>query len=169
MTLSANIGLGNGLLPNNAYSEKTSSKLLLPEDNEILFLQSAPTWTNQLQNVGMKFLIHSQTVQPLKFWNGQVILLHTLLGTWLLIQHSRLLPICDAFFYSTWPPSFSSHIKKEVFLIGEESDDGHRIKRALYIGIKRLSNRGGERRWPQNKTALYIGIKRLCYPAWDWG
>ena len=36
-------------------------------------------------------------------------------------------------FYSTWPPSFSSHIKK-----GEESDDGHRIKRALYIGIKRL-------------------------------
>ena len=34
-------------------------------------------------------------------------------------------------FYSTWPPSFSSHIKKEV-----------------------LSNRGGERRWPQNKTGV---------------
>ena len=39
-------------------------------------------------------------------------------------------------FYSTWPPSFSSHIKK--FLIGEESDGGHWIKRALYICIKRL-------------------------------
>ena len=35
-------------------------------------------------------------------------------------------------FYSTWPPSFSFHIKKV------ESDGGHRIKRALYIGIKRL-------------------------------
>ena len=35
--------------------------------------------------------------------------------------------------YSTWPSSFSSHI-----LIGEESDGGHKIKRALYIGIKRL-------------------------------
>ena len=34
-------------------------------------------------------------------------------------------------FYSTWPPSFSSHIKKEL-----------------------LSNRGGERRWPQNKTGV---------------
>ena len=34
-------------------------------------------------------------------------------------------------FYSTWPPSLSSHIKKEV-----------------------LSNRGGERRWPQNKTGV---------------
>ena len=29
-------------------------------------------------------------------------------------RHSRLIPICNAFFYSTWPPSFSSHIKKEV-------------------------------------------------------
>ena len=37
-----------------------------------------------------------------------------------------------ALVYSTWPPSLSSHI-----LIGVESD-GHRIKRALYIGIKRL-------------------------------
>ena len=43
--------------------------------------------------------------------------------------YSRLLPICDAFFYSTWP-SFSTHIKKEV-----------------------LSNRR-ERRWPQNKTGV---------------
>ena len=50
--------------------------------------------------------------------------------------HSRLLSICDAFFYSTWPPSFSSRI---------------------------LSNRGGERRWPQNKTGVVqLGIKRLC-------
>ena len=32
-------------------------------------------------------------------------------------------------FYSTWPPSFSSYIKK-------------------------LSNRGGERRWPRNKTGV---------------
>ena len=55
--------------------------------------------------------------------------------------HRRSLPILTQslvtdmrrLFYSTWPPSFSSHIKK-----GEESDDGHRIKRALYVGIKRL-------------------------------
>ena len=37
-------------------------------------------------------------------------------------------------FYSMWPPSFSFYI----FLIGKESGGGHRIKRALYIGIKRL-------------------------------
>ena len=36
-------------------------------------------------------------------------------------------------FYSTWPPSFSSYIKK-----GEESDHGYRIKQTLYICIKRL-------------------------------
>ena len=63
-------------------------------------------------------------------------------------------------FYSTWPPSFSSHIKKEVFLIGEESDDGHIIKRALYIGIKRL--------WPQciklGGLSRQLGITR-CH-AW---
>ena len=29
-------------------------------------------------------------------------------------------------------------LRKKFFLIGEESDDCHRIKRALYIGIKRL-------------------------------
>ena len=29
-------------------------------------------------------------------------------------------------------------LRKKFFLIGEESDGGHRIKRALYIGIKRL-------------------------------
>ena len=34
-------------------------------------------------------------------------------------------------FYSTWPPSFSSHIKKEL-----------------------LSKRGGKRRWPQTKTGV---------------
>ena len=48
-------------------------------------------------------------------------------------QHNRLIPICNTFFYSTWPSSFSSHIKKR-----EESDGGHRIKWSLYIGIKRL-------------------------------
>ena len=37
--------------------------------------------------------------------------------------HSRLIPICNAFFYSTWPSSFSSQ-------------------------------RGGERRWPQNKSGV---------------
>ena len=35
-------------------------------------------------------------------------------GISLVSSHSRLLPICDAFFYSAWPPSFPSHIKKEV-------------------------------------------------------
>ena len=29
-------------------------------------------------------------------------------------------------------------LRKKLFLIGEEGDGGHRIKRALYIGIKRL-------------------------------
>ena len=46
--------------------------------------------------------------------------------------HSRLLPICDAFFIQR------GHRRSLPFLIGEESDDGNRIKRALYIGIKRL-------------------------------
>ena len=45
-------------------------------------------------------------------------------------RHSRLLPICDAFFIQR------GH--RRSLPIGEESDDGHRIKRALYIGIKRL-------------------------------
>ena len=40
-------------------------------------------------------------------------------------KHSRLIPICNVFFYSTWSSSFSSHI-----------------------------HRGGERRWPQNKTGV---------------
>ena len=41
-------------------------------------------------------------------------------------------------FYSTWPSSFSSHIKKELLSNRGESDGGHGIKRALYIGIRRL-------------------------------
>ena len=45
--------------------------------------------------------------------------------------HSRLLPICDAFFIQR------GH-RRSLPIIGEGSDDGHRIKRALYIGIKRL-------------------------------
>ena len=47
------------------------------------------------------------------------------------IQAQSLATDMRRLFYSTWPPSFSSHIKKEV-----------------------LSNRGGERRWPQNKTGV---------------
>ena len=59
-------------------------------------------------------------------------------------------------FISTWPPSFSSHFKKEVFLIGEESDGGHRIKRALYIGIKRL--------WFHGRPAL-VQVMAWCFQA----
>ena len=44
-------------------------------------------------------------------------------------------PYATHFFYSTWPPSFSSHVN---MLIREENNGDHRIKRALYIGIKRL-------------------------------
>ena len=96
--------------------------------------------------------------------------------------HSRLLPICDAFFIQR------GHRRSLPILIGEESDGGHRIKRALYIGIKRLCPKSQSlatdmRRlfystWPPSfssfligeesdgghriKRALYIGIKRLC-------
>ena len=48
------------------------------------------------------------------------------------LDHSRLIPICNAFFIQR------GHRRSLLFLIGEESDGGHRIKRALYIGIKRL-------------------------------
>ena len=47
-------------------------------------------------------------------------------------RHSRSLPICDAFFIQR------GHRRSLPILRKEESDDGHRIKRALYIGIKRL-------------------------------
>ena len=46
------------------------------------------------------------------------------------VIHSRLIPICNAFFIQR------GH--RRSLPIGEESDGGHRIKRALYIGIKRL-------------------------------
>ena len=47
--------------------------------------------------------------------------------------HSRLIPICNAFFIQR------GHRRSlPILRIGEESDGGHRIKRALYIGIKRL-------------------------------
>ena len=51
--------------------------------------------------------------------------------SWLLLPqaHSRLIPICNAFFIQR----------------------GHR--RSLPI-LRKLSNRGGERRWPQNKTGV---------------
>ena len=66
-------------------------------------------------------------------WAGKIILgmycvficnvVEVIWELWL--RHSRLIPICNAFFYSTWPPSFSSHV-----------------------------NTRGERRWPQNKTGF---------------
>ena len=67
--------------------------------------------------------------------------------------HSRLLPICNAFCIQRGHRRSLPILRKKFFLIREQSDGGHRIKRALYIGIKRL-NRGGERRWPQNKTGV---------------
>ena len=53
-------------------------------------------------------------------------------------MQSRLLPMCDAFFIQR------GHRRSLPILIGEESDDGHRIKRALYIGIKRLWFHGSD-------------------------
>ena len=71
-------------------------------------------------------------------------------------------------FYSTWPSSFSSHIK-----IGEESDGSHRIKRVLYIGIKRLCFVRGIYRSPVNsphigqwRTALMFSL--ICALINDW-
>ena len=52
-------------------------------------------------------------------------------------------------FYSTWPPSFSSHIKKDT--------DMQRLFYSTWppsFSSHLLSNRGGERRWPQNKTGV---------------
>ena len=50
----------------------------------------------------------------------------------------------------------------------EESDDGHRIKRALYIGIKRLCREESDD-GHRIKRALYIGIKRLWRIITKWG
>ena len=52
------------------------------------------------------------------------------------LGHSRLLPICDALFIQSGHRRSLPILRKNFFLI--ESDGGHRIKRALYIGIKRL-------------------------------
>ena len=68
--------------------------------------------------------------------------------------YSRLLPICDAFFIQRGRRSLPI-LRKKFFLI-DESDDGHRIKRALYIGIKRLWQRG-----PQITKPQILRSKRL--------
>ena len=50
------------------------------------------------------------------------------------VDHSRLLPISDAFFIQRGHRRSLPILRKGR----RASDDGHRIKRALYIGIKRL-------------------------------
>ena len=67
------------------------------------------------------------------------------------VAHSRLIPICNAFFIQR------GH-RRSLPIIGEESDDGRRIKRALYIGIKRL--------WSSSLSEINPGSTR-CREAID--
>ena len=95
--------------------------------------------------------------------------------SWVRNGHKRLLPICDAFFIQRGHRRSLPILRKKFFLIGEESDDGHRIKRALYIGIKRLWEWMGEKYHideyifltgisRQNKMIKYFSVMKLCNP-----
>ena len=73
-----------------------------------------------------------------------------------LLSHSRLIPICNAFFIQR------GHRRSlPIFPIGEESDGGHRIKRALYIGIKRLCLESIRRNRPVSS------LIQVCFVAYS--
>ena len=74
-------------------------------------------------------------------WSNHIILLLMFVAEKVLLLLVISLTVdtdMQRLFHSTWSPLLSFHVQKEVFLILEENDGGHRIKRALYIGIKRL-------------------------------